>query len=249
MSPRNFAEKGNRVRWGWLSVLVAAFTVGLSGALMPGPLTVAVLDHAARTGWSAGLLAALSHVALELLMVGLLAVGLSRILGNRRVAAAVALGGGLILLWMAWGMISTAPAARMPGTGALPDVAPLAGSALAAGALATLANPYWFLWWGTVGAGQLAWARRASPVGVWAFWAGHAGADLLWLGLLSLGMATGLRFMGDGGYRILLYLMGSTLGVLGLYFILSAGRLFTRGGLPAGSPNGQGIRRDEEVDR
>ncbi len=188
---------------------------------MPGPLTVVVLHQAVSFGALAGPLAALSHGLLELAIVAALAAGLGRVLNRPGVAATIALVGGLVLVWMGWGMVAAARAATLPkaGTAAgLPGPGPFV-----AGALATLSNPYWFLWWLTVGMSQLAWARPPRRL---AFWAGHVSSDLAWLTLLAVAAATGRRFLSDATYQLVLYLMGGVICLLGLYFVASARRLY-----------------------
>lgn len=224
---------------GFARIMLLSFTVGLSGALMPGPLTIGVLDHAARGGWHQGLGAGLGHVALELVMVVALLAGLGRLMAGRRAQGSLALAGGLVLLFMAWGMLSTGPSAQLPGVHAGQGEADISRVPLVTGVLATLANPYWFIWWATVGAAQLAWARGYQG-GIWAFWAGHAAADLLWLTLLSLALVTGLRFLPGGGYGLLLMLMGGAMAALGVYFLAAARRLFQGQGLP-GRTSGAGM--------
>lgn len=203
-----------------VTVFVTAFVVGLSGALMPGPLTVVVLHGAITSGPLAGPLATLSHGLLELAMVAALVAGMSRVLRRRGVAAALALVGGLVLLWMGWGMVATAPAAALPASGA---AAPAGAGPFVAGIAATLANPYWFLWWATVGASQLAWARSVGNQ--LAFWGGHVLADLAWLTLLAIAVAGGRTLLTDSTYRGVLFGLGGTIMLLGGYFLVSAGRL------------------------
>ncbi|MDP2870997.1 MAG: LysE family transporter [Bacillota bacterium] len=235
--PASARLRGGGAPWGrrpWIRVFATAFVVGFSGALSPGPLTVATIHEAARIGWVAGPLATLTHGLLELLMVAALGLGLSRVLRRGAVAGTIALAGGLVLVWMGWTMIAGAPAAVLPGLGCGPEEGSsyALGGPLLAGILATLGNPYWFLWWATVGASQLAWSRERTPGGPLTFWAGHVMADLVWLAALAAAVATGRRLLTDAIYRGLLYLLGAAMVLLGVYFAASAARLY-RG--PAGS--------------
>lgn len=228
---------------GWIYVFTTAFVVGLSGALSPGPLTVAAIHGAARIGWIAGPLATLSHAAVELAMVAALGMGLSRVLRRGGVAGTIALAGGIMLVWMGWMMISGAQGASLPVAARI--VAPggvlslaEAGGPLAAGVVATLSNPYWFLWWATVGASQLVWSRERTPGGPVAFWAGHVTSDLVWLTMLSVAVGTGRSFFGDAAYRGLLYVLGGAMALLGVVFVANAGRLYrgTAGGASSEAP-------------
>lgn len=218
-----------------------AFIVGLSGAMSPGPLTVAVLDQAARAGAFAGPAAALTHALLELLMVSALGMGLARLLRRSSLAALISFAGGAVLIWMSWRMISGAAEAVIPGpAGGPPAGLKGLGGPLIAGVAATLSNPYWFLWWVSVGAAQLAWTEQdgTSPL---VFWGGHVLSDLACLTALSLAVATGRRFLGDAVYRGLLYILGGAMGVLGLWFVAGAPRLL-RGQDPAAERPGDSPR-------
>jgi threonine/homoserine/homoserine lactone efflux protein len=195
---------------------------------MPGPLTIATLHQAARVGVIAGPLATLGHAILELLMALALTMGLAHVLKRRALAGAIALAGGLMLVWMAWGMVRTAGTATL----ALQNLATGSsraeeGGALMAGIVMTLGNPYWFLWWVTVGASNLGWARQQARGGSVLFWAGHVASDLVWLTLLALAIATGRHFLTDSLYRGLLYVLGAAIGVLGAFFMASAKRLYS----------------------
>jgi len=218
--------KTDRARLPWFTVFAAAFAVGLSGALMPGPLAIVTLNHAARTGWLAGVLTASSHALLELLMVLGLMLGLGQVLRRRRIAGTMALAGGAVLIWMAWGMVTTAPTAALPSPAAAQAGLELSLSAPLSGIVATLSNPYWFVWWVSVGATQLAWAQSQTRGGMLTFWSGHVLSDLLWLTLLSVAVSTGRHILTEGLYRGLLYAMGAGIGLLGLFFALSAHRLY-----------------------
>ncbi|HCC32400.1 MAG TPA: hypothetical protein DEQ28_00620 [Clostridiales bacterium] len=220
-------------------VLVTALGVGLSGALMPGPLTVVVLHQAMRLGTQAGLLAGSAHALLELFMVLALGAGLGRLLNRPAVAGGVAVAGGLAMLAIAWQMVTAAPplpSAVQPGTGIVPP------GALMGGAVATLGNPYWFLWWATVGTSQIAWAGRRHRL---VFWLGHITADMVWLTALAAAASRGRGLLGGPAHSLLLQGLGVAVAVLGLYFLISARRL-ARGGGSAGTTAGRNRRGSVE---
>ena len=78
-------------------------------------------------------------------------------------------------------------------------------------------NPYWVVWWGTVGAGHVALAlRTAGAAGVAAFFAGHFSADLACYIALAALMAT-------GGRRLPQAALTTTLRVLGVFMVAMAG--------------------------
>ena len=69
------------------------------------------------------------------------------------------------------------------------------------GALISLANPYWSLWWATLGLGFLAQAREFGLSGIAFFYSGHIFADFLWYSLISLAVSKGKTYLSPKLYR------------------------------------------------
>ena len=60
-----------------------------------------------------------------------------------------------------------------------------------AGILLSLANPYWFIWWATIGIGYILFSFQYGIAGIIAFYSGHILADLAWYSMISFGIAKG----------------------------------------------------------
>ena len=56
---------------------------------------------------------------------------------------------------------------------------PKKGSLIGAGILLSISNPYWTIWWGTIGLSLLVRAQKTGTAGVASFFSGHI------LGILS----------------------------------------------------------------
>jgi len=65
------------------------------------------------------------------------------------------------------------------------------------GILMSLANPYWTIWWATVGLGYLGYSMKCGPAGVLAFFAGHITADFAWYSGISFTVSKGRGFIKD----------------------------------------------------
>lgn len=200
------------------AVFISSFVVGLSGALMPGPVTTVTIAHAMRRGHSAGPLIALGHGVVEAALVLGLTLGLSQLLQLPLVAGVIGLAGGLCLLYMGTGMIrAPVPAVVTEGSvQAAGGVGPVA-----AGMLTSVSNPYWVLWWATVGATYLVITMEYGPLGIAAFYLGHFMADLGWLSVLGSAVAAGRKLLTPAIYRGILAVCGVFLLALGVYFLVS----------------------------
>ena len=89
------------------------------------------------------------------------------------------------------------------------------------GALVTLSNPYWSLWWATIGLGYMVWATGLGSAGVTSFYVGHILADFAWYGLVAFALVTGRRLMPPLAYRILIVGCGLFLLGMGGWFVAS----------------------------
>lgn len=222
-------------RWPLLALLVYAFGTGFSGALMPGPLLSVTVADAARNGFWAGPLLMVGHGLLELAVIIALAVGLGVALRNRYVFAALGLIGGGVMIWMAWGMLAPLDPAQLSFLGApgasvegQPWRLGVAAWEAARGLLTSLSNPYWTLWWATLGMALIARAKQYGAAGLGTLFVGHISSDVVWYCLVALGIAYGRAFLSPLTYRWLVGACGVFLIGLAAYFIYSGAHSLVR---------------------
>lgn len=203
-------------------VLGGSFTLALSGALMPGPLLTVTIAESVHRGFVAGPLLMVGHAVLELVLVVAIILGLGPFLKMPPVMGSIALVGGAILIWMGVQMMRTAGSLsfNMEGTG--PGVA---YCPVLTGILASLSNPYWTLWWATIGLGYLVAAIKLGVLGVGVFFVGHIAADFLWYSIVSYGISRGKRILKDRTYQHIIRFCGIFLLGFGGWFLL-AGRTY-----------------------
>lgn len=204
-------------------LFITAFGVGLSGAMMPGPLLTATIVSTARHGFMAGPLIVLGHALLELALLIALLAGFSTILLLPRVGQTVAVVGGSFLLYLGYSMLKDTVQGRLVLPDGQPDQvssAPLMHPAMA-GVLISVSNPYWILWWATIGLSYLTIAWKSGTSGIISFYSGHILADLLWYSLIALIISTGSRWLNPSVYRLILIICAVFLSGMGVYFIYS----------------------------
>ncbi len=209
---------------GLLLLFGASFLVGLSGAAAPGPLLALSIRESARHGFSAGPSIATGHSALELVVVVLLALGLGPYLQIEGVAATIGLVGGAVLLWMAWS-IGHHPQRGAPSLQGheRPSASRPRGPVLG-GVVVSLSNPFWFVWWMTVGAALMARSYEWGLIGVAVFYVGHILADYSWYGLVAFIVASGRRWMTPSVYGAVMLACAAFLAAMGVYFVGSGVR-------------------------
>ncbi len=182
------------------TIFFGSFVIGFSGAMMPGPMLTVTVREAARRGFWAGPLVVLGHGLLELALVVSLVLGLGTLLSRPLFTGVVGLLGGGILLWMAWGMIRSCRSLSLALEGAgTASAGPVLG-----GVLTSLSNPYWTLWWATVGLSYVALTAGTGWRGPTVFFAGHILSDLVWFSVVSGVLHFGRRLLTDRVYRILI---------------------------------------------
>ncbi len=210
-------------------IFITSFLVGLSGALMPGPVLTATISHTLQRGFWAGPWVVLGHGLLELSLVMALFYGLGVFIKQPAVLGIMGLAGGVILLWMGWGMLRQAPHLSFSRTMNAPGLTSPAPQGekgwlgfshhpLGVGLLTSLSNPYWSLWWATIGLGYVGLSQKLGVPGIASFYGGHILSDLVWYSLVSLGFAFGRGVISDKIYRRLIFVCGLFLIGFGFYF-------------------------------
>jgi len=195
--------------------LLQAVLISFSGVMAPGPLTAVVLAAGVRSR-HAGARVALGHGAVEFPLILILVAGVGDLLESERLRIGIGLAGGAFLVFMGVQMVRSLrgpshPANRYGGTNPM-----WSGIVLSAG------NPYFLLWWATVG---LTLASRALELGVLAlglFAIAHWLCDLVWLETLSVASFKGSKLLGERNQRIVLIICALALLFFGAMFIHAA---------------------------
>ncbi|MDD5093644.1 MAG: LysE family transporter [Dehalococcoidia bacterium] len=204
-----------------LVIFTTAFLIGFSGAMMPGPLLAYTISASAKSGFWVGPLIIVGHAILELSLILAVVLGLDQFIQGDTFAAVVGLIGGGVLILMGFGMArqgwKKVPLPLETSTGVVQN-----RKVILAGIVISMSNPYWFLWWATIGLAYLLWSLGLGAAGVASFFTGHILADLTWYAAVALIVATGRRtIINQTVYSGLLMVCGVALVGLGGYFFES----------------------------
>ncbi|MDI6891713.1 MAG: LysE family transporter [Actinomycetota bacterium] len=201
-----------------VKIFTAALGIAFSGAMVPGPLLTVTIFESARRGSGAGFLIVVGHAALELVLVIGFLFGLQRFLGNPFVVRAIGVVGGVFLLWMGFGMLRGY--ARRVVLNLDGDEKKIRLGPFAEGIVVSLSNPYWTIWWITIGLALAIYSLKYGLLGLSVFYVGHILGDFIWYGLVIAGVVSGRRFLSDRVYRAILLVCGLFLILLAVCFIL-----------------------------
>lgn len=205
-----------------LSSLVAmVVVVTASGALAPGPLFFATITHGTKSGAKSGLIFSIAHTIVEFSLVMVLALGLLTIANEPTVKLMIGMIGGVSILFFGILQIRDSLGSK---SGALKSrIGIQSKNPLMLGVLFTGLNPYFIVWWLTVGAPLIMESLAfASIGGVILMYIAHVWIDYAWLTSVAYLAKKGTKVLGSKGYRLLLIMFGCALVFYGLYFLVTS---------------------------
>ncbi|MDD3725927.1 MAG: LysE family transporter [Candidatus Ratteibacteria bacterium] len=203
----------------YISIFLVSFTIALTGALAPGPLLTLVIAKSLRQGVKAGPIIIAGHAFLEIIMVSVLVLGLGNIIDSPIIIKTISIAGALILLCFgirilySLSNVSIDVSADDYGSSAM---------LFFQGITISIANPYWVIWWLTLGLGLLLSVRDSGIKGLLFFFTGHILADLLWYSFVSYSIGKSKRFISQHIYRTILVVCALAIILFGVYFGISA---------------------------
>lgn len=197
-----------------LSFIGGAMLISLSGVMAPGPMTAAAVT-AGEAGPRGGIRLALGHGLVEFPLMALLYFGFTRYLQGDAVMQTLGIIGGIFMLYMAFGLFSSLKS--MGHIEAKGGTSPLID-----GALLSLGNPYFILWWATVGSALIITAKGFGITGFLIFAIAHWMCDLVWFTFLSGASHQGAKKLGSGFLKTVSAISGIVLVIFALYFLYDA---------------------------
>jgi threonine/homoserine/homoserine lactone efflux protein len=198
-----------------LLFLVQVVVISLSGVMAPGPVTAAAIATGSRNRY-AGTFIALGHGIIEFPLMILIILGMGKILESTKTQIVIGLAGGTFLLIMAIQMLINLKTASSTQNQVRKEKPILTGLILSAG------NPYFLVWWATVGLTLATGARQLGILAFALFAIVHWLCDCIWLQALSWASFKGSALLGPRSRRIVLMICSVALLFFGLFFLYNA---------------------------
>jgi len=196
-----------------LAALGTVVITSLSGVMMPGPMFAVTLAKSMKSPW-AGVLVSLGHAVVEVPIILLVYFGLAQFFQKDIVQLVLGVLGGGMIVWMAVGLFRARRQMAREGKDT-------SYNAFVAGILMSGLNPFFLVWWVTVG--TLLLMNFLEAVGSWGlpfFIVVHWLCDLVWLSLVSFTVYRTHSFWGERVQEWVFIVLSLALLYFGVWFIV-----------------------------
>src|SRR3989304_4616025 len=157
--------------------------------MMPGPMFAMTVAKSYRTPW-AGAQVSLGHAVIEVPLILLIYFGFAGFFQNDTVQVVLSLLGGGMIIWLGISMFRARAEVVQRGTD-------LPYNAFVAGIITSGLNPFFLLWWATIGLLLVARFQTYGTTGLIALIITHWLCDLAWLTLVSVSIYRTQKFLGQ----------------------------------------------------
>ena len=203
-----------------LNFAITVSILSISGALAPGPLFFVTVSHGAKIGTKSGILFSIAHGIIEFTLVMLLALGLLSVANVPEVMLFVGVMGGAALIVFGAMQISSSLSYN---TEEIKTEQKTSRNLLLMGLALTGLNPYFIIWWLTIGANLIFISLDfAGLAGVVFMYVCHVWVDYAWLTLIAGLAKKGAKILRFKWYRLLMAVFGVVLIYFGLTFLIDS---------------------------
>jgi len=161
-----------------LPILLSVVIISFSGVMAPGPMFAVTLAKSYKSPL-AGTQIALGHAVIEVPLILLIYFGFARFFENNMVQLVLSVVGGGMIIWMGISMFRIR-------TEVVQKDKDLPYNAFTAGILTSVFNPFFLLWWATIGSMLVMRFLDFGITGLVIFIIAHWLCDLVWLSLISM---------------------------------------------------------------
>jgi threonine/homoserine/homoserine lactone efflux protein len=229
-----------------VQIMFFSFVIGFTGAITPGPVLTAVIKESPQRGWKTGPLVVFGHSISELVLLIGLVLGLDILLVDGEVVLppwwnnfmiVISLVGGILLVVLAGLMLRDVFVKKVSINKELSQTSSDEGKKhykpVLDGIILSVTNPFWIVWWTTIGIGLIYVnlpPLTVSPfefglIGIVIFYFGHILSDLSWYSFISVMISSGKKWISDKVYHVILVCCAAFLIYLGIVFIVNGVKL------------------------
>lgn len=199
---------------------IIGFIVGLSGAMLPGPMLAYAISSVLQGGTKNIILIVLGHIFIEVVMIVLILLGLKQLIGSKTVFTILSIMGGAMLIIMGLHIIFRASRIRL----SMNKNNNFTSGSILGGIFFTAFNPTFPTWWLSIGTSLLSRALLFGLLGVIILIVGHWLADFAWFSFVGFAVNRGKLCLDNRAYQLILKILAIILITLGVWFIYQAGK-------------------------
>jgi len=196
-----------------LEFSVLVIVISASGVMVPGPLFAANIAHGLKDGAKSGIKMAIGHTIVELPLVILLGIGVFSLELFPEFRTVISILGAITLFVFAAIQIKTIFRNKKSTTN-------LKQRPLVSGILLSALNPFFIIWWLTIGFKLI-----SDAMLIWAFsgililFALHIWMDFAWLGAISYLASKSAKILSNKNYKIIMIGLSIILVYFGITFL------------------------------
>ena len=196
-----------------LEFSVLVIVISASGVMVPGPLFAANIAHGLKDGAKSGIKMAIGHTIVELPLVILLGIGVFSLELFPEFRTVISILGAITLFVFAAIQIKTIFRNKESTTN-------LKQGPLVSGILLSALNPFFIIWWLTIGFklisdAMLIWAFS----GILVLFVLHIWMDFAWLGAISYLVSKSAKILSNKNYKIIMICLSVMLVYFGITFL------------------------------
>ncbi len=201
----------------FLEFSLLVIVISASGVMAPGPLFTANVSYGLKYGVRSGIKMAVGHTIVELPLVILLGIGVFSLEVFPEFRAIISIFGAITLFVFAIIQLKTVFTKKDHSTTNQKH------NPLIAGILLSALNPFFIIWWATIGFklisdAMLMWAFT----GVLIMFGLHIWMDFAWLGAIAFLASKSSKILSNRNYKILMIGLSGMLIYFGVTFLIEA---------------------------
>jgi len=158
-------------------LLSQVVVISLSGAMQPGIVTAMTIAKSYKSPWT-GPYVALGHAVVEVPLILVIYFGFAQFFQNQVVQLVLSILGGAMVVWLGIAMFRARAKVVQQGKD-------LPYNAFTAGIITSAVNPFFWVWWATVGSMLIMKLHDFATSALIAFIFAHWLCDLVWLSFIS----------------------------------------------------------------